>query len=133
MELKIIHQMMKVMMKFICSVGNKSTDKQHPINIGNKEINILIDIGSTLNVLDEKTYKMFDPVTILVSSETMAYYVPDAKTKVIVDASPIVLGAIPQKQKTGEAPPVVYTSKALNPTEQRYPQTERESLALLWV
>ena len=115
------------------SMKHKSTDKQHPINIGNKEINILIDISSTLNVLDEKTYKMFDPVTILVSSETMAYYVPDAKTKVIVDASPIVLGAIPQKQKTGEAPPVVYTSKALNPTEQRYPQTERESLALLWV
>ena len=72
--------MMKVMMKFICSVGNKSTDKQHPINIGNKEINILIDSGSTLNGLDEKTHKMFDPVTILVSSETMAYYVPDAKT-----------------------------------------------------
>ena len=97
---------------------HKSTDKRYPRNTGSKEIDMLIDSGSTLNVLDEKTHKMFDPVTIVVSSETMAYYVPDAKTKVIVNASPIVLGAISQKQKTGEAPPVVYASKALNPTEQ---------------
>ena len=35
-----------------------------------------------------------------------------------------------QNQKIDEVRPVVYTSKALNLTEQRYPQTERESLAL---
>ena len=43
----------------------------------------------------------------LVNSEAMAYYIPDAETKVIVDASPIGLGAIlSQKQKTGEFRPV---------------------------
>ena len=43
----------------------------------------------------------------------MAYYIPDA--------SPIGLGAVlSQKRKTGEFIPVVYASKALNPTEQRY-------------
>ena len=63
----------------------------------------------------------------------MAYYIPDAETKLIVDASPIGLGAIlSQKQTTGEFRPVAYASKALNPTEQRYSQTERESLAVLW-
>ena len=69
----------------------------------------------------------------LVNSKTMAYYIPDTETKVIVDASPIGLGAIlSQKQKTGEFRPVVYASKALNPAGQRYSQTERESLAVLW-
>ena len=62
----------------------------------------------------------------------MAYYIPDAETKIIVDASPIGLGAIlSQKQKIGEFRLVVYASKALNTTEQRYSQTERESLAVL--
>ena len=68
----------------------------------------------------------------LVNSKTTAYYIPDTETKVIVVASPIRLGAVlSQKQKTGEFRTVVYASKALNPTEQRYSQTERESLAVL--
>ena len=69
----------------------------------------------------------------LANSETMAYYVPDTATNVIVDASPIGIGAIlSQKQKTGEFRPVLYASKALNPTEQRYSQAERENVAVLW-
>ena len=63
----------------------------------------------------------------------MAYYIPNTETKVIVDVSPIGLGAISsQKKKTGEFRPAVYASKALNPTERRYSKTERESLAVLW-
>ena len=69
----------------------------------------------------------------LANSQTMAYYIPDAEKKVIVDALPIRLGAIlSQEQKTGEFRPVGYTSKALNPAEQRYSQTEKERLAVLW-
>ena len=42
---------------------HKSADKRYLINIGSKEINMLIDCGSTLNILlDEKTYKTFNPV-----------------------------------------------------------------------
>ena len=38
----------------------------------------------------------------LVNFETMVYYLPDAETKVIVDASSIGLGAtLSQKQKSG--------------------------------
>ena len=44
----------------------------------------------------------------------MENYIPDAETKVIVDASPIGFGAIlSQSQKTGEFRPVVCASKAL--------------------
>ena len=70
----------------------------------------------------------------LANSETMAYYVPDTATNVIVDALPIGIGALlSRKQKTGEFRPVLYISKALNPTEQKYSQAERESAAVLWV
>ena len=66
----------------------------------------------------------------LVNSEIMAYYIPDAETKAVVDASPIRLGAIlSQKKETGEFRPAVYASKALNPIEQKYSQTV--SLAVL--
>ena len=55
----------------------------------------------------------------------MCYYQPNADTKVIVDASPVGLGAIlTQKQEDGKFKPVAYASHALSPTEQRYSQTE---------
>ena len=34
---------------------HKSTDNRYPRNTGSKEIDMLIDSGSTLNILDEKT------------------------------------------------------------------------------
>lgn len=69
----------------------------------------------------------------LTNSRVMAYYQPYADTKIIVDASPIGLGAIlTQKQRNNTFKPIAYASKALNETEQRYSQTERESLAVLW-
>ena len=43
-----------------------------------------------------------------VNFETLVYYIADAETKVIVDASSIGLGAtLSQKQKSGEFTPVV--------------------------
>ena len=57
------------------SMKHKSTDKRYPINIGRKEINMLIDTGSTLNLLDEKTYKPFDTVPLLKQSNTKNIYI----------------------------------------------------------
>ena len=66
----------------------------------------------------------------LTNASTMAYYQPHAVTKVIVDASPVGLGAIlTQKQEDGQFKPAVCASHALSTTEQRYSQTEREGLA----
>lgn len=51
----------------------------------------------------------------------------------MVDASPIGLGAILCEIGKDNKPVVVaYASKALTPTEQRYSQTEREALAVVW-
>ena len=44
-----------------------------PLNNGSKEINMLIESGSTLNILDEKTYKTFDPVPILKQSNAKIF------------------------------------------------------------
>ena len=61
----------------------------------------------------------------LLNSETMVYCTPDTETKVMVHASPTELRA-------GKFRPKVYASVTLNPTEQGYSQTERESLAVSW-
>ncbi|CAC5405119.1 unnamed protein product [Mytilus coruscus] len=57
----------------------------------------------------------------------------NAETHVIVDASPVGLGAIlSQKQSDGNFRPVTFASRTLTDVEQRYSQTEREALAVVW-
>ena len=69
----------------------------------------------------------------LTCSDVVAYYDPEAHTQLIVDASPIGLGAIlAQRHKDGNYRPISYGSTALNNVQQRYSQTEREALAVLW-
>ena len=69
----------------------------------------------------------------LTNSSTMAYFDPEKDTELIVDASPVGLGAI-LTQKTCEAGRMIvaYASRSLSPVEQRYSQTEREALACVW-
>ena len=69
----------------------------------------------------------------LVSADVMAFYNPNATTKLIVDASPVGLGAIlAQEQEDKSFKPIMYGSSALSPVQKRYSQTEREGLAVLW-
>ena len=76
----------------------------------------------------------FDKLKILlINAETLAFYIPEAPTKVIVDASKEGAGVIlSQKQPDGEYRAVAYCSKAFTPVESRYSQTEREALAVLF-
>ena len=69
----------------------------------------------------------------LVNTGTMAYFGFNAKTRVIVDASPVGLGAIlTQQQKDGNYKPVIYASRSLSDVERRYSQTEKEALTVVW-
>ena len=70
----------------------------------------------------------------LISSElVLRHFQSDRETSLIVDAGPIGLGAIlVQKQPDGSLHPVSYASRSLTPVEQRYSQTEREALAVIW-
>ena len=71
----------------------------------------------------------FDQLKADLSSETvMTYFDPNKETQIIVDASPVGLGAIMLQ----EGKVICYASKSLTDVETRYSQTERENLAIVW-
>ena len=82
----------------------------------------------------EAQQRAFEDIKTSLSSEPiLALYDPNNETTVAADASAYGLGAvILQKQSTHEWKPVAYVSRAMMPTEQRYPQIEKEALALTW-
>eukprot|EP00057_Strongylocentrotus_purpuratus_P001926 XP_003723494.1 PREDICTED: uncharacterized protein K02A2.6-like [Strongylocentrotus purpuratus] len=64
---------------------------------------------------------------------TNAFYDPDKNTQLLVDASPVGIGAVlAQKSRDGEPSVVALASRSLTPVEQRYSQIEREALAITW-
>ena len=70
---------------------------------------------------------------LLISSQTLSYYNPQAYTEIVTDASPVGLGAvIAQQQSDGTIRPISYASRSLTPVEQRYSQIEREALGILF-
>lgn len=77
----------------------------------------------------------FDKLKEALSKDNvLGYFDPHKETEIYVDGSPIGLGAILTQRdtKTNTVTPLYYASKALNPTESRYSQTEREALAIYW-
>ena len=78
--------------------------------------------------------KAFDAIKAAISKDCiMAYYNPQLETQLTVDASPYGLGAILSNiDDKGVVRNVAYASRSLTDTEQRYSQTEREALALVW-
>ena len=64
----------------------------------------------------------------------MAYYNHNAKTEVLVDASPVGLSAmlVQHDEDKGTSSLVALASRSLTDVEQRYSQTEREALAVSW-
>lgn len=69
----------------------------------------------------------------LTDVDTLAYFNPAMKTRVIADASPVGLGAVLlQEHEKGVWKTVCYASKSLSDVERRYSQTEKEALALVW-
>ena len=64
---------------------------------------------------------------------TMAFYNPEHKSLVTVDASPVGVGAILfQFDNDGNERIVAYASRALTQVEQKYSQTEKEALAVVY-
>ena len=71
----------------------------------------------------------------LTSDTVKDYFDPNKEIEVVVDASPVGLGAmLTQCGKHGVTPPrvVSYASRSLTDVEQRYSQIEREALAVMW-
>ena len=81
--------------------------------------------------IQEKAFN--DVKDALCSTPVLALFDPSKETLVSADASSFGLGAVlKQKQPCGSWRPVAYISKAMNDTEQRYAQIEKEALALTW-
>lgn len=76
-----------------------------------------------------KQQSAFDVLkTKLCERTVLAYYDVSAETELIVDASPVGLGAILVQNSR----PIAYASRSLTQVERRYSQTEREALAIVW-
>ena len=63
---------------------------------------------------------------------TLAYFDKNAPTKIITDASPVGVGAVLVQEQDGPWTPVCYASRSLTGCEQRYSQTEKEALGVVW-
>ena len=70
----------------------------------------------------------------LTTAPVTAYFDPNKYTEICVDASPVGVAAILTQtdQNGGNRHVVAYASRSLSDTEQRYSQTEREALAVVW-
>lgn len=68
----------------------------------------------------------------LSKAPVLAYFDERKKTAIYVDASPVGLGAILTQSAESDERVIAYGSRALTAVEQRYSQTEREALAVVW-
>ena len=70
----------------------------------------------------------------LSDSPVVGYFNLDKQTEIVVDARPVGMSAILRQydSKSEDGYVVAYASCALSSVEQRYPQTDREGLAVLW-
>ena len=71
---------------------------------------------------------------MLTSKAVMAYFDSNKQTEVVTDASPWGLSAILLQHTAGSdnRNVVAYVSRSLSAVEQRYSQTKREALAIVW-
>lgn len=70
---------------------------------------------------------------IIDCTKAQGFFNNDDKTQLYTDASPVALGAVlVQEDSKGKARVISFASKLLTPTEARYPQTQKEALAIVW-
>ena len=80
-------------------------------------------------IWSEQQENAFQTLKNILSSDTvMSYFDPAKETQLCVDASPVGLAAIMSQDNKI----IAYASRTLSPVEQRYSQTERECLAIVW-
>jgi hypothetical protein len=69
----------------------------------------------------------------LCKAVTLSYFDIGKPISIVVDASPLGLGAIlTQSSKDGSNSIIAYASRLLTDVESSYSQTEREALAITW-
>ena len=66
------------------------------------------------------------------NAETLGFFKPGRKTKLITDASNVGLGAVLVQESNGKERLISYASRTLTDTEKRNLSTEKEALASVW-
>ncbi|KAK4328257.1 hypothetical protein Pmani_001375 [Petrolisthes manimaculis] len=79
---------------------------------------------------EEECFKKLKDAVIHTISLT--HFDPQLQTTLIVDASPVGLGAILCQNHQGILKPISYASRTLTNVERRYCQLEKEALAIVW-
>lgn len=83
--------------------------------------------------LEQQTAFVNTKQAIMKCTVTRGYFGDKDKSILYTDASPYAIGAVlTQENETGEQRIISFASKALTETEQRYAQTQREALAIVW-
>lgn len=82
----------------------------------------------------QEQQKAFDDLRsdLIKNVRRLGYFDPKDETEVYVDASPWAIGAALVQQKDNKRRIIAFVSKSLTETERRYPQTQREALAVVW-
>lgn len=79
----------------------------------------------------EEAYR--DIKSALISTQVLMQYDPSLPLLLATDASKIGLGAVlSHRLSDGKERPIAYASRTMSPTEQRYPQIDKEALAIIW-
>ncbi|XP_011858764.1 PREDICTED: uncharacterized protein K02A2.6-like, partial [Vollenhovia emeryi] len=78
--------------------------------------------------------KAFEDIkNILVSPQVLMPYDPERPLILATDASKTGLGAVlSHRLSNGQERPIAYASRTISLTEQRYPQIDKEALAIVW-
>ena len=114
--------MLNQMIKFVPNLADTTKSLRDPLSTKNQWV---------WEQLQEEAFNKAK--TILSSAPVLALFDPNLKTTVSSDASSFGLGAVLlQTQRDGLRRPVAYISRAMNSTEQRYAQIEKEALVLTW-
>lgn len=92
----------------------------------------LIKKGETFKWTEERTKAFEELKKVLCNGSVLGFFDPGNDTILIVDASPVGLGAVLVQLNKGKEQIISFASKSLSDVERRYCQTEREALSIVF-